>query len=1419
MSIWIQREQQRVSHLVPDGRTRTDLLASFLFSNAELLSSPTVRFRIGAGNVLDDHGRIKEFATEQEIIDSVKPVDGLELSSSEQSYSSHLVSSNDGSLVVQRAAKVTILPIATATKTDEALVIAYCGYDESSSTTRLEVVAASFPISTVAPVVAPTMILNPSIPSWSEGASLPCQREGAFCGSANGKIYVIGGYSSGFLSKNESFDGSAWDTSISCPTPKAYGTCSVFSEMLYLIGGMSQDGITGSVERFNPASGEWKSLASCPMPISFHCAEVHSGSIYVSFGCTSVNSDFFPERFNSGILRYDIQSDEWECLDAIIPSGISTTLSVPAPAGATSLQVSSSVQFPPSGVVTLQRGTSTELSVPYVGYDAGYLVLSRPLSSSFPIGSTVDQASFPYGRMSACSFVSSANELVTFNGMPISLVTGIEEDEQQALETYDIATKAVSYSSSAGATLRNRCSVARDSNYAYVSGGSDSDSDWNFSAERVDLATGTFSSLPACPRPVFGAASAELGGLIYVIGGSTTLRPEPWYRIVPLCQPNEMIANGMQDVALSFDVMDSQGNPCPDGTTIDISTMILAEDANGNELARIPSEPVLMTSSSVTTTNGKASVIVKPRGEDYLRGVMEAKGAIPASVAGTQSLLYRIIFTGTIAGVSSTNEYSTSSSSDRIGTAQKVIFSPDQVIAQQGSSSRLGVVTDSTSIPDSQLVVSDADSTLAGQYLDEQRAIIPTGCSPFYDGLYFAANSRIPFPATPPTNMLVGITDEYQNNSSNDSESVASEANSAIGSKGFPVFVVGMSMDRPINLSARSNTTDIPEYDSMAEQTGGDSYSLVDPSYSASIISRVKANADSSPGKGTITITHDVVGFLTSVEYTVSNMIAGNSASMTLRYTLDGRQYYDLGVEIGPNVTYVLPSPVSVSSFTYVISLSSQTFDSPVLESASFVMAIESNQYVFTYPISVNGEVSEIAGVVNHRIPTPGSSRLAICHGASTYFDRDFSPSVIGRGVILTNNRSTDTVASDQVTTDIMDSQDLILYKARGGPWAQDSAISVYVNGEAYSDYEEVPELGMVRFSKKLRPSDSVTISVFNPSTFRVGIKVSNPTASTGYLDSFAYSFGETKRDGARNQLPRAVNAKISPDTVRPGGPMEATYTYQDTNGDPEETGLTEIIWYRDGAVVTELTNKRTISDYDLNSSSDPDYKIKKGQVWLFSVRPNDGIGFGQEIRSPSIVIQDGIPSVSGASLSPSDGTEFLSNVDITVSYTFYDPDEDSDLSVITFYADGNMVQQGTSSILAAGQTDSSGNIIISPGRVIAAVVIPYDGIEYGTPVTTSSVVVGYVTPSASSVVITPTSASSADTLTATYTFTDPDDLGDKSQIAWYKNEVRVAALDNKTTVSPEYTIVGQRWKFIVTPYNGYRTGTPVESDPITIGF
>ncbi|MHA2377554.1 MAG: hypothetical protein ACXAB9_15480, partial [Candidatus Thorarchaeota archaeon] len=82
--------------------------------------------------------------------------------------------------------------------------------------------------------------------------------------------------------------------------------------------------------------------------------------------------------------------------------------------------------------------------------------------------------------------------------------------------------------------------------------------------------------------------------------------------------------------------------------------------------------------------------------------------------------------------------------------------------------------------------------------------------------------------------------------------------------------------------------------------------------------------------------------------------------------------------------------------------------------------------------------------------------------------------------------------------------------------------------------------------------------------------------------------------------------------------------------------------------------------------------------------------------------------------------------------------------------------------------------------------------------------------PSASSLVISPGTPQTTDTLTASYTWTDPDNATDSesgSLIIWYKDGVLQGALNNSLTVGSSYVAKGEEWHFKVQPKDGSEFG------------
>jgi hypothetical protein len=185
---------------------------------------------------------------------------------------------------------------------------------------------------------------------------------------------------------------------------------------------------------------------------------------------------------------------------------------------------------------------------------------------------------------------------------------------------------------------------------------------------------------------------------------------------------------------------------------------------------------------------------------------------------------------------------------------------------------------------------------------------------------------------------------------------------------------------------------------------------------------------------------------------------------------------------------------------------------------------------------------------------------------------------------------------------------------------------------------------------------------------------------------------------------------------------------------------------------------------------------------------------------------------VSGLTISPS---EPKTANDLVASYTFSDVDSDTESgSEIIWYLDG--VLQGT---LNGSTTVLAGNS--SKNEEWHFKVHPNDGSDFGSWVSCSiNATIGNSVPSASNLVISPSDAKTADDLTASYDFTDPDsgDSESSSLIRWFRNGILQADLNESLTVDSSYTSKGENWYFTVEPSDGFGFGGVKVSTPVTIG-
>ena len=101
----------------------------------------------------------------------------------------------------------------------------------------------------------------------------------------------------------------------------------------------------------------------------------------------------------------------------------------------------------------------------------------------------------------------------------------------------------------------------------------------------------------------------------------------------------------------------------------------------------------------------------------------------------------------------------------------------------------------------------------------------------------------------------------------------------------------------------------------------------------------------------------------------------------------------------------------------------------------------------------------------------------------------------------------------------------------------------------------------------------------------------------------------------------------------------------------------------------------------------------------------------------------------------------------------------------------------------------------------------------------TETVVISNNPPTASNVQISPSSATSSDDITLTYTFSDEDngDIESGTTIQWLQNGAHQQQFDGLLTISSISTSKGDNWQAAVTPSDGEDFGTKVNSNTITV--
>jgi hypothetical protein len=293
--------------------------------------------------------------------------------------------------------------------------------------------------------------------------------------------------------------------------------------------------------------------------------------------------------------------------------------------------------------------------------------------------------------------------------------------------------------------------------------------------------------------------------------------------------------------------------------------------------------------------------------------------------------------------------------------------------------------------------------------------------------------------------------------------------------------------------------------------------------------------------------------------------------------------------------------------------------------------------------------------------------------------------------------------------------------------------------------------------------------------------------------------FGELKTSpevSTGNIIPVASNLKITLNLLDDN--LVCSYKYSDANGDVENG--TEIRWYKDDVLQEAYNDQKVI----------PSNVLIKGQIWQFTVKPKDGIDYGELKKSPTLKIGNTLPNIKELNITPA---KPLTSDILECKYEYYDTDGDPENGTeIRWYKDGIYHSSYKDKLsVSAGSTKK--------GQVWYVTVRPSDGTDFGEIQQSVSVLIGNTSPVAEELKIQPLNPLTGNDLTCSYSYKDADsDPESGTEIKWYKDEVLQAEYNNQTQISNKNTLKGERWHFTTRPKDGTDHGELKVSSNVTIG-
>jgi N-acetylneuraminic acid mutarotase len=160
------------------------------------------------------------------------------------------------------------------------------------------------------------LVLNKAQDEWTEGPVLHHARAAGAAAMVGDKIVVVGGRtgkSAKPVTATEVFNGTSWRDAAPIPAPGDHLAAASDGKYLYAVGGRQIDVATNTakVQRFDPATNQWKQLTPMPVRDSDLGAVVVHGQL-ITVGGESVGSVF------GNVRAYNLITKKWSNLPGLV---------------------------------------------------------------------------------------------------------------------------------------------------------------------------------------------------------------------------------------------------------------------------------------------------------------------------------------------------------------------------------------------------------------------------------------------------------------------------------------------------------------------------------------------------------------------------------------------------------------------------------------------------------------------------------------------------------------------------------------------------------------------------------------------------------------------------------------------------------------------------------------------------------------------------------------------------------------------------------------------------------------------------------------------------------------------------------------------------------------------------------------------